>query len=106
VRPWYGPRFGFYAGGPAYYPYPYGYPYAYAPPPSPDYYDDGPPPQRDYGPPPSEQAQGQSWYYCEDPQGYYPYVEDCRGEWRTVPAMPPPPQSAPPRQEQPRRLQQ
>lgn len=31
----------------------------------------------------------QSWYYCEDPKGYYPYVSSCRGEWRAVPVTPP-----------------
>lgn len=39
------------------------------------------------GPPPA-----QSWYYCDDPQGYYPYVNTCRGAWRAVPATPPAPQ--------------
>lgn len=31
------------------------------------------------------------WYYCEDPAGYYPYVQECRGGWRTIvpPATPP-----------------
>jgi hypothetical protein len=37
------------------------------------------------GPPPT-----QSWYYCDDPQGYYPYVSSCRTQWRAVPATPPP----------------
>ena len=103
-RPWYGPRYGYWAG-PAYYPYPYPYPYYRYPPPPAPYYD-GPPP-RDYAPPPGPQAQDQqqSWYYCEDPQGYYPYVEDCRSGWHSVPAEPPPQQSEPPQQTPPRRLQ-
>lgn len=29
-----------------------------------------------------------SWYYCEDPQGYYPYVRSCSTEWRAVPISP------------------
>ena len=106
-RPWvrpYGPRVGFYYGAPYYpYPYPYAYPYAYpyyyrpAPPP-PAYYDA--PPPRDYGPPPpNAEPQEQSWYYCQDPQGYYPYVQDCRGEWQVVPSMPPE-ESGPPQDEQ------
>jgi len=24
------------------------------------------------------------WYYCDDPQGYYPYVTECPGGWRPV----------------------
>jgi hypothetical protein len=24
------------------------------------------------------------WYYCPDPQGYYPYVQECRTGWLTV----------------------
>jgi len=29
-----------------------------------------------------------SWYYCADPQGYYPYVEQCRGDWQAVAPRP------------------
>jgi hypothetical protein len=36
-----------------------------------------------------------SWYYCENPQGYYPYVQQCPGGWRQVAPTPPP---APPGQ--------
>ncbi len=28
------------------------------------------------------------WYYCNDPKGYYPYVEDCRQGWRKAPIVP------------------
>jgi hypothetical protein len=31
----------------------------------------------------------QSWYYCDNPAGYYPYVASCSGPWREVPAAPP-----------------
>lgn len=24
------------------------------------------------------------WYYCDNPQGYYPYVQRCPGGWRQV----------------------
>jgi hypothetical protein len=24
------------------------------------------------------------WYYCSDPQGYYPYIEECQTGWLTV----------------------
>ena len=34
------------------------------------------------------------WYYCPNPQGYYPYVKECQGGWMTVvpqsPAQPGP----------------
>jgi hypothetical protein len=35
----------------------------------------------DYG-----QAYSQTWYYCSDPAGYYPYVTQCSTGWQTVPA--------------------
>ena len=28
------------------------------------------------------------WYYCRNPEGYYPYVKHCNGEWQQVPAQP------------------
>jgi hypothetical protein len=28
----------------------------------------------------------QTWYYCSDPSGYYPYVTQCNTGWQTVPA--------------------
>ncbi len=33
----------------------------------------------------------QYWYYCQNPQGYYPYIQQCPGGWMTVvpPAVPP-----------------
>ena len=50
------------------YPYPpYVGPDAYY-----DYYDEN-------GAPPYY------WYHCEDPQGYYPYVQQCNGPWEPVP---------------------
>ncbi len=30
-----------------------------------------------------------TWYYCENPQGYYPTVGMCNVPWRAVPAVPP-----------------
>ena len=36
----------------------------------------------DYGQPYSSQT----WYYCSDPAGYYPYVTQCNTGWQTVPA--------------------
>jgi hypothetical protein len=80
---------GFGFGAPA---YPYYYPpYVYPPPviyaPPPVYV----PPPVIYTPPPvyQPQASPQSWYYCDNPQGYYPYVTTCNSGWRQVPATPP-----------------
>ena len=108
----YGPHFGvfidpwpaLYAG--SYYPYgyyPYGsYPYAYAPvvvqqPAQQVYVEQGQQGQVSQVP----QAQGQQqavpapssdWFYCRNPQGYYPYVRNCAEGWQRVPAQPPAPQ--------------
>ena len=35
------------------------------------------------------QAAPGNWYYCESAKGYYPYVAECKEEWRAVPATPP-----------------
>lgn len=34
-------------------------------------------------------AQPQYWAYCQNPEGYYPYVQECFGGW--VPVVPAPP---------------
>lgn len=39
-------------------------------------------------PPPTGRPPAQSWYYCYNPPGYYPYVPACNGPWRPVPAAP------------------
>jgi hypothetical protein len=86
---WWGPRF--YWGGPivvAPDPYPYPY-YDVSPPaavePQPPAYAQPAQPQEDY------------WYYCQNPQGYYPYVKSCPGGWmKVVPQLTPP--NAPPGQ--------
>lgn len=31
----------------------------------------------------------QFWYFCDNPQGYYPYVASCDVPWREMPATPP-----------------
>jgi hypothetical protein len=82
---WYGSRFGWWwvvpSAGYYYYSAPI-YPY-------PNYYE--PPrvivqqqPVPATGVPPQ-----QYWYHCDDPEGYYPYVSECRHDWRQVPATPP-----------------
>jgi len=77
-----------------YYPYyPYYYPYY-----DPYYYEGyGRPPVLPEGvTPPAESGQQQPsyWYFCRDPEGYYPYVKDCPGGWLTV--VPREPNAAPP----------
>jgi len=38
-----------------------------------------------------EQAEDNYWYYCPDPQGYYPYIRDCESGWmKVVPDATPP----------------
>lgn len=87
------PRFGFYWGAPAwprtYYVDPYYQPYyppavVTVPPPSPPVYIER-------SPPISNQQQFPSgyWYYCSNPEGYYPYVNDCPTGWRQVDPIPP-----------------
>jgi len=80
---WGRPGVGFGFGvGPSWrrYPRPV-YPYSnYYLPPADEYY--GAPTRRDYGgrydrgPDPNPQRP-QYWYFCENPEGYYPYIQDC-----------------------------
>ncbi|HLG86629.1 MAG TPA: hypothetical protein VKZ79_05465 [Alphaproteobacteria bacterium] len=82
IHDWHDGRFGWWwdVGGIwYYYPQPI-YPYpTYVPPPVvAEAAPEAPPP-----------AQGQTWYYCDNPRGYYPYVQSCPTPWREVPAAPP-----------------
>jgi hypothetical protein len=48
-----------------------------------------------------DEYDGQNWWYCPSPAGYYPYVQRCMVPWQAVPATPPqgyapPDQGAPP----------
>ena len=61
------------------YPYP-----VYVP--GPEGYGPPPPPY----PPEGAQDPSQTWYHCDNPDGYYPYVRSCNGPWRPVPATPGP----------------
>ena len=84
-----GPYWGLYGGpywGGYWRPYAYGYPYAYPPVvtvPSTQVYVQPSAPAAAQ-PPPSA-----SWYYCDNPRGYYPYVQQCPGGWRAVAPTPP-----------------
>ena len=88
------PHLGVYIdAGPGYYgPPPYGYypPYPYYPAlvtvPS------APPTYIEQGEEQAQPAQQSSyWYYCDKPQGYYPYVKQCPGGWQKVSPQPPGP---------------
>jgi hypothetical protein len=87
-------RVGIFIGGPI-------YPFYYPPPP---YYYPYPQPviveparpvvyvEQGQGAPDAEQQRSQgTWYYCEASRTYYPYVKQCAGGWREVPATPPAP---------------
>lgn len=85
---YWGPRvyFGGFYGWPYYYPYyyPYGYPsYPYYP--YPYSYAESQPPVY------VQPQENSYWYYCQNPQGYYPYVESCPGGWTRVAPIPPEP---------------
>jgi hypothetical protein len=87
-------NFGFYWGGPGWYwpwwgPY-YGYGYY---PPAPTYVVPQQPQVYVQPQQPQEQAY---WYYCQDPHGYYPYVQNCPGGWMKVVPTPTPPTSPTP----------
>ena len=97
----YGGYGGGYGGG-VYYPYPYwpGSPYpAPYPFPYPDSPNSTPPPDK----PPVGAYNASSnmppwpfWYYCDNPEGYYPYVKTCTHDWSALPMMAPPPTAGPP----------
>ena len=33
---------------------------------------------------PEQQQETYYWYFCQNPQGYYPYVQSCPGGWMKV----------------------
>ena len=68
--------------GPYYWPpYPYYPPVVVTPPPQVYVQPD---PQTPNSLPPASAY----WYYCEDPQGYYPQVQQCSGDWQPVAPTP------------------
>ena len=89
-----GSSFGFYFGAP-FYPYPY---FPYRPP---YYYPPAivtvpaiPPVYIQQTPPASQSNPSGYWYYCNNPEGYYPYIKECPNGWQQVEPIPPAP-SAP-----------
>ena len=76
------------------YPY-YGYPYHPEYNRYPDYYPAAVIEQPSAGiylqPAPQQPVTPTYWYYCRDPEGYYPYVKQCPGGWmKVVPSAPTP----------------
>ena len=95
---WWGPHYTVALGWPSYYAYPYYaapyYPAPYYPP-----YSYAPaysyPPSYSYAPAQAPQPAAasyapamQTWYYCENPRGYYPQVQSCGGGWHQVLVQP------------------
>lgn len=79
---WPGPYY-----SPYYAPYPYYYPPYYAYPPvvsSPPVYIERDDADADSG----RSSSGNYWYYCDRPEGYYPYVKECPGGWERVKPRP------------------
>jgi len=69
------------------FPYPYvfpPFPFAYPFPSPPPYYS----PSAAWAPPvdPGYGTASSTWYYCDNPRGYYPYVRQCHTGWRAVAA--------------------
>ncbi|EGW20601.1 hypothetical protein [Methylobacter tundripaludum] len=85
--------FGFYFGAPLYpYPYyrdPFYYPYYY--PPTVITVPATPPVYIQQSPPAAQQYPSGYWYYCNNPEGYYPYIKACPRGWQQVEPIPPSP---------------
>jgi hypothetical protein len=78
--PYYAPRY--------YYPPEYYYPatpIVVAPASPPVYVEQG----DQQAPAQSAQLDPNYWYYCQNPQGYYPYVKECSASWQKVAPQPP-----------------
>ena len=88
---WYGAGLatGLYLGGPLWWgawPYygAYGYPYYQAAYSYPVYTDPPAYDQYQYQPTPQAAPANNFWYYCTEPAGYYPYVQNCSRSWMQV----------------------
>ena len=46
--------------------------------------------QRESSAAPAQQAQNSYWYYCRNPEGYYPYIKQCPEGWLQVAPQPAP----------------
>jgi hypothetical protein len=83
---------GVYFGGPVFWPWYYSAPY-YGPAyntttvitqPAPVYIEQTPGPAPALAP----SSSSNSWYYCNNPDGYYPYVKECPAGWQRVAPQP------------------
>ncbi len=79
----YGYGYGF--GYPFYYPPAYAYPPTMVMPSTPPVYIQ----QQQAQPTQPAQPQTNYWYYCQNPDGYYPYIKNCPGGWLQVAPQPP-----------------
>ncbi len=91
---WWHGRFGWWWGvGGAFYWYP-GPVYPYPAEVSSTYYDDdgyddqGGDQDGDQAAPGGPGGGYGTWYHCSRPEGYYPYIQSCKGGWESVPAQP------------------
>jgi hypothetical protein len=42
-------------------------------------------------PAPQPEEETYYWYFCQESQGYYPYIKKCPGGWlKVIPPQPPP----------------
>jgi hypothetical protein len=79
---WITPGWGPWWGG--YYPYYYAVPPVVVERPSVEYYYQQAPQQA-----PQQEEEPVYWYYCKNPEGYYPYVQSCPDGWmKVVPKAP------------------
>ena len=85
-------RVGVFVGPPWPYYYPYPAPYYYPQPvvvqqlPPPVYVQQPAPVTS--APAPAPSTQNGMWYHCDNPKGYYPYVQQCPGGWKSVTPTP------------------
>ncbi len=56
-----------------------------------DYSDEDAVPSPNVAPGAPPAAVPGTWYHCDSPAGFYPYVATCAHAWQPVPASPPPP---------------
>jgi hypothetical protein len=80
---WHGGALNLYLGQ---WAYPFVWPYAYYG--TYPHYDPQPPYASStttvYVEPGPQAVSAYDWYYCADPRGYYPYVQDCNEAWLSV----------------------
>lgn len=80
-------HFDFFIGAPLFWWPPY--PYYYYPPVSQTYIEQ-PPVYVQRNDAAASPTGANYWYYCQNPQGYYPYVQNCPAGWMQVVPQPPP----------------